>query len=390
MSLNRFVYYSAVVGGWAAFLAWLLLERLIVHMGTLGETAGEIRFWNVVSATVTAAVVGAAIAAGLNLVAGTSRAQWARQLRSVLPGLAGGGIGGLVGGLVGGLKHTYIKFPQVMGWTIMGLAIGGAQGIYEGSTRKARNGLIGGGIGGLLGGLLFGLIPWLFKLIARSGADMSMSSRATAFVILGVSIGAMIGLAQVVLKEAWLTVVDGFRPGRQLILAQTVTVLGRGDHLPLPLLGYPGRDLEAEHLKITRRPDGRHVIQDNGSRIGTRVNGRLIQGPVILADGDLIKLGTNIVRFNQRRRGDREGPVPQTDRSHGTGGGIAPPPPPPGDVPVRGAAAAPACPPTQRPAPAPQAPFRPPEQPSSQGLPAPETSERPGTPRIPPPPPPPG
>ena len=156
MSLHRFVYYSAVVGGWAAFLAWLVLERLIEYLETLGQTAGEIRFWNVVSATVTAAVVGAAIAAGLNLVAGTSRAQWGRQLRSVLPGLAGGGIGGLVGGLCGGLLHAAmheyltvsvgkatIAISQVFGWTMMGLAIGGAQGIYEGSTRKTRNGLIG-------------------------------------------------------------------------------------------------------------------------------------------------------------------------------------------------------------------------------------------------------
>ena len=376
MSLNRFVYYSAVAGGWAAFLAWLVAASLFG--GTLAGGSGRV--------ALVGTLVGAFIGAALNLVAGMANAQWKRHLRRAVPGLVVGGIGGAVGGLVGNLVYVGLGLPRALGWMVMGLGIGSADGLCDASPRKLRNGLAGGALGGFVGGLLFDAM--LRVALSASGT----TACATAFVILGAAIGATIGLAQVVLKEAWLTVVDGFRPGRQLILAQTVTVLGRGDHLPLPLLGYPGRDLEAEHLTITRRPDGRHVIQDNGSRIGTRVNGRLIEGPVILADGDLIKLGTNIVRFNQRRRGDREGPVPQTDRSHGTGGGIAPPPPPPGDVPVRGAGATPACPPSQPPAPAPQAPLRPPGHPSSQGppAPAPETSDRPAAPRIPPPPPPPG
>ena len=31
MSLYRFVYYSAVIGGWAAFIAWLLAETLVLR-----------------------------------------------------------------------------------------------------------------------------------------------------------------------------------------------------------------------------------------------------------------------------------------------------------------------------------------------------------------------
>ena len=128
----------------------------------------------------------------------------------------------------------------------MGLGIGAVDGLYERSNSKIRNGLIGGGIGGLLGGLLFDPIQNL--ITSQSG----MSSRATAFVILGICIGAMIGFTQVVLKEAWLTVLDGYRAGRQLILGQVVTYLGRGDHLPLPFLGPMNLELETEHVKITR------------------------------------------------------------------------------------------------------------------------------------------
>src|SRR4051812_39492219 len=31
MSLNRLIYYSAMVGGWAAFVGWLLAEILVVR-----------------------------------------------------------------------------------------------------------------------------------------------------------------------------------------------------------------------------------------------------------------------------------------------------------------------------------------------------------------------
>lgn len=376
MSLNRFVYYSAVAGGWAAFLAWLLAAWLFG--GTLAGGSGRV--------AMVGTLVGGFIGAGLNLVAGMANAQWRRQLRRAVPGLVVGGIGGALGGLIGNLVYVGLGLPRALGWMVMGLGIGSADGLCDASPRKLRNGLAGGALGGFVGGLLFD--GMLQVALSASGT----TACATAFVILGAAIGATIGLAQVVLKEAWLTVVDGFRPGRQLILGQAVTALGRGDHLPLPFLGYPGRDLEAEHLKITRRPDGRHVIEDNGSRVGTRVNGRLIQGPVVLADGDLIKLGTNIVRFNQRGRSDREAPVPQSDWPAGMGGGIAPPPPPPGTVGTGGAAGAwqPA-PPSPPPAPPSQGwPPPPPARPITRQSPGPPAPQRPATPRIPPPPPPPG
>ncbi len=211
--------------------------------------------------------------------------------------------------------------------------------------------------------------------------------RATGFVILGLSIGALIGLTQVVLKEAWLTVVDGFRPGRQVILGEAMTYLGRGDHLPLPLLGYAGRDLESEHARITRQPDGQYTIQDNQSRIGTILNGRPLQGPAILADGDLIRLGSNILRFNHRHR--KEGPtvdVAQAASSAGVAGGAVgpgghaglPAPPPGTPLPQGGLTAA-------RPAPPGSVPWQrsAPPQPKPPGTGG--TASR----RIPPPPPPP-
>jgi len=202
----------------------------------------------------------------------------------------------------------------------MGLGIGVVEGVYEKSKSKIRNGLIGGGIGGLLGGMLFDPIQ---NLIGTAG----MSSRATAFVILGICIGALIGLAQVVLKEAWLTVLDGYRAGRQLILSQPMTALGRADHLPLPFLGPMNKDVEAEHVRITRQANGSYVVEDNHTRLGTRLNNQPLSGQVVLKNGDVIKFGTNFVRFNERQR-KSAGELPAAGTVPVSRVSTAPPPPP--------------------------------------------------------------
>jgi len=357
MSLNRFIYYNAVIGGWAAFLVWLLAELLFLRSRSLGGVA---------EAALTGTLVGLAIAVGLNFVAGMTGGRWTPRLSSEL---AVGALLAAAGGLVGALLYSdLVGLPRSLSWTVLGLGIGGAEGVSAKSAVKLRNGLIGGAAGGFLAGLVF-------DPIARSGSDLS--SRAVAFVILGVSIGALIGLTHVVLKEAWLTVVDGFGAGRQLILSQSVTVLGRGDHLALPFLGYPGRDLESEHLRITRQPDGRYVVEDTGSRIGTSVNGRQIRGPVALGDGDLIKLGSNIERFEHRQRAAVRGEASAARPSTGNAGSIAKPPPPPA---------------TPEPPPLPASSGPQPGPTDPQRRPPPEVKSPPSdsAPRIPPPPPPPG
>lgn len=290
MSLNRFIYYCAVLGGWSAFIAWVFLERPVRHLGSLGETAAAMNLWAIISATVTATGVGGAIGCGLGLVGGTDR-RIVGRLHRAAAGLIGGAVGGLIGGLTGAFLHTYVGLPRTLGWMIMGTAIGAAEGLHQNSLRRMRNGAIGGALGGLVGGLLFGLL---------ATPNAQMTSRAVAFVVMGIAIGALIGLTHVVLRRGWLTVLDGFRPGRQLILDQTVTVLGRGDHLSLPLLGPSSRDLEAEHAQITRRSDGTFIVEDRGTRLGTLLNGERLLGPVVLKDGDLLRLGGNIVRFNDR------------------------------------------------------------------------------------------
>lgn len=286
MSLSRLVFYSAVVGGWSAFVGWLLAQLLFGR-------------WVDVSFLLVALMVGivaAFIGGGLSQVAGLINLRWGDQVHRLGPGIVGGLAGGIAGALLGSLIHAMAgEFGRVIGWAFMGIGIGVAEGIYEQSPRKLRNGLIGGALGGFLGGLLF----FLFNLI---GLGTDVSKRATGFVILGVCIGLFIGLVQVVLKEAWLTVEQGFRPGRQLILAQPLLTLGTSEKASLIFIAYGAKGVEPIHLQIQRLPDGRYVVQDNQSRTGTFVNGQRLSGPALLRDGDRLQFGTNVVRFNERVR----------------------------------------------------------------------------------------
>lgn len=291
MSLARMIFITALLAGWAAFFGWLVAEFLVLR-------GGSGRAWE---AVVVAAAVGAAIGAGVGGAAGLSEGNRKQAFVRAAFGLAGGCVGGLLGGLAGQLLYS-AGLPRAVGWALMGLGIGATDGLMQRSLRKSRNGLIGGLLGGLVGGLLFD--PISSALTAGTG----MASRATGFVIMGLAIGALIGVVQVMLREAWVTVVDGFRTGRQLILTRAVTTMGNSELAHLPFLGSFGRPLEEEHAVIERRSDGRFVLVDNDTREGTRVNNEPVAGSVVLHDGDMIRLGSNYIRFNEqvKSRNDEE------------------------------------------------------------------------------------
>ncbi len=333
MSFHRLIYYSAIVGGWAAFVGWLISELVLLRRST---------------------EVGGAIAGGLGMLTGAANGQWKENLYRLWLGLGGGFIGGALGGGLGALIYSdqLATVSRTFGWTLMGLAIGSVEGIYDLNVRKVRNGLIGGGIGGLLGGLLFNPIYALF--------GGNMSSRATAFVILGMFIGLFIGLAQIILMEAWLTVVAGFRTGRQVSLTQSETILGTSEKAQLPFIAYGAKGVEPVHLRILRRPEGGFLLQDNNSRTGTQLNGKRIQQTVLLRNGDLIQLGPNAVRYSESFKNVEDGYVesPAEPARPGTGKVVEAiavgPPRPAGGIPV----GKPVGPPVARPVPPAQPPSR--------------------------------
>lgn len=301
MSFRLFVYYCAVCGGWAAFIGWLLGALIVPHNpnNLIGEAGLKGMF------------LGLLVAVGLGLV----DALWLlslRQIGQILLRLAIavviGGVGGLAGGITGQFLFELsngVGPVLIVGWTLLGILCGVSVGSYEflasvvgkkdmrGSRSKLLKCLLGGMIGGMVGGGL--------ALFFRTSLPAMFNHLPTAigFVALGACIGLLVGLAQVILKEAWVRVEEGFRAGRDMILAKEKTSLGRAEGSDIALFGDAG--VEKLHAHIVLQ-DGRYLLEDNATPGGTIVNDQKVNGRTELFSGDQIRIGKSVLRFYERQK----------------------------------------------------------------------------------------
>jgi hypothetical protein len=304
-----FVYYCAVCGAWAAFVGWGLGRLISAPYADDGSTPDV--FIRVILRGLS---LGLMLAFGLGLLDAifSSRGIGPIALRGIFVALIGL-VGGLLGGAVGqGLfKATESPIFQAFGWVLTGLLIGAAVGVFDvlarliqgqgasGAVRKVINGLIGGSVGGLLGALLYiplgNALGWVFKRDSES----ILSSGAWGMVILGACIGLFIGLAQVILKEAWVRVEAGFRPGRELIINKDEITIGRSESCDIGLFG--GQGVEKVHARI-RHKGNRYMLIDDDTPGGTYVNDEKVVEPKELRNGDAIRLGNCVLRFGERAK----------------------------------------------------------------------------------------
>src|SRR5262245_39368656 len=272
MSFRLFIYYCAVCGGCSAALGWLL-GRLL-SPAIVEEGAARVR-----QAGIRGLFLGLMVALGLSLVDALwnlTLRRWTQVSLRVLVAVLVGAIGGLIGGMLGQLLLGVAGILFILGWTLTGLLVGTSIGVYEmlsslvsqrdatGARKKLLKCLIGGTVGGFIGGTLALLLKnaWT-KALSDKDADWLWSPTAWGFVALGMCIGLLVGLAQVLLKEAWLKVEAGFRPGREMILSKETTTVGRAEGCDLGLFGDPGVD--KLHARIIQSGH-RYFLEDAGTQ----------------------------------------------------------------------------------------------------------------------------
>jgi hypothetical protein len=323
MSFRLFIYYCTLAGAGSALVGWVLGRALTQGDGLLVQGLKGL-------------YLGLALALALALVDALWNFGLARILSilvRVLAALAVGATAGLLGGLLGEalyqaprpgsgssqgfLVSTLYKASDlgvflVLGYMLVGLLIGLSIGAFDllaslilnrnprGAERKVKSGLIGGALGGLLGGTVSLLLRGSWgEVFGDRPTELLWSPSATAFAALGACIGLMIGLAQVILKQAWVRVEQGFRPGRAKILDRDETTIGRAERCDIGLFGDAGVD--KLHARILRQGEV-FVLEDAGSATGTYVNEERLSGPRILCSGDLIRLGHSLLRFGERMK----------------------------------------------------------------------------------------
>jgi hypothetical protein len=306
MSFRLFVYYCALCGGWAAFLGWA--AGLVLTRGQEGVPQAGFK----------GLLVGLFIALGLSLV----DAMWNLSIKQigqiamrVLVSVMIGALGGLMGGMIGQALYENLGKNGVfliVGWTLTGLLIGTSIGMFEwilgllsghdlsGAQKKLLKTLIGGTIGGIVGGGLALVMRGVFdEVFKNKDVNLLWSPWAAGFVALGACIGLLIGLAQVILKEAWIRVEAGFKVGREKILAKERTTVGRAEACDIGLFG--DNAIERLHANIIMAGN-RFFLEDAGTPSGTFLNERPVRGRLPLHDGDMIRLGRSVLRFRERQK----------------------------------------------------------------------------------------
>src|SRR5580765_6003238 len=115
MSLMRLIVWSTLIGGWAAFFGWLVLE-VAIGRWIAGSDA---------LAILMATMVAIPIGGGISLAYGLTNPQIANLVKRLLLGFAGGLAGGLVGALFGscifaafGYVAKQIGFGEFVGRTL--------------------------------------------------------------------------------------------------------------------------------------------------------------------------------------------------------------------------------------------------------------------------------
>jgi hypothetical protein len=308
MSFKLFIYYCALCGGWAALLGWLFGRALAAPFG---------EGYDLLRTLIYGLCLGGAVALGLGMVDALWNTGGRQGAAAFIKGMAAGVIGlaaGIVGGLTGQLLYraTDLGLLQFFGWILTGGLIGASVGLYDmmvlrskganasGAIRKIGNGIVGGLLGGVLGSLCYFMIDAMLRgLFPAEKADYLLSRSAWGFVALGLCIGLFIGLAQVILKEAWLKVEAGFRAGREMILSKPDTTIGRAEGCDIALFG--DMQVEKQHASIQLKGN-RYILVDSGTPGGTFLNDDRITEAAPLKSGDAIRVGNSVLRFGERQK----------------------------------------------------------------------------------------
>jgi hypothetical protein len=332
MSLRFFMYYCAICGAGGAFLGWACGWTLSWLLSARDQVPNEL-FIN----SFKGLFLGMFVALALSLV----DALWVFSLRQflsvagrVVTAVVVGSMSGLFGGLIAQVLYSFGysigeakpiqalagnsaghwigEILKVPGWSLTGLLIGVSLGMFDliasvvkgqdsrGARKKIMNGVVGGALGGLLGGGLAVLLRTVWTdFFQNKPLERLWSPSSWGFVALGLCIGLLISMAQVIMKEAWLRIEAGVRKGREMIVNKETLTIGRAESCDVGLFGDPA--VEKLHARLLHRDD-KYLLEDAGTAAGTYVNEARIHGQHLLMNGDVIRLGRCLLRFGERPR----------------------------------------------------------------------------------------
>lgn len=234
------------------------------------------------------ALVGMACGLALGLAAAVVAELTYGWTQSLVAGIDGDGPRSVLGFLAQMVSRGLV-------WAIAGLTMGLGQGIALRSKRMVVNGLLGGLVGALLGGLLFDPIC---EVLQRGSEHFvgGEASRAVGFAVIGLTTGLMIGVVELLARDAWLKMLVGPLAGKEFVLFKNPTVIGSSPKADVYLFKDP--EVEPTHALLHAVGDG-YELEDRTGAGRTFLNGRPVRR-AHLEHGDQVRIGRTVLSFGIR------------------------------------------------------------------------------------------
>lgn len=259
------------------------------------------------------AVVGLGIGAADGLMCRLMRRAVLCGLAGLLVGFVGGFVSGNLANVVYGListaaggmtdqagELTTLGFltqigGRSLGWAMAGMTMGLGQGLVLRSGKLLLYGFLGGLIGGLLGGLLFDPIQ---KFLVADTSISAHWARLAGIVVVGTAVGLMIGIVELLARDAWLNMIRGPLAGKEFLIFKDLVRVGASPSSDIYL--FNDDEVRQQHATIRAVADNYEIeaVDDNSVLVNSRPVRR-----AKLRHGDQITLGSTVFAFQRRHTG---------------------------------------------------------------------------------------
>jgi hypothetical protein len=204
-----------------------------------------------------------------------------------------GFFGGAAGLFLGGLIFVVLQgglIPRMIGWMLLGLALGLGQSVISRQLKRISYSAVGGTVAGLIGGLLYELFTHVF--IHQSGQAQVYLS-ALGLLLIGACLGFIIPITLEIAREGMIIILNGRRANMEYsIIGQTT--LGSSDACEVYI---PDKSVAQQQAIITKT-GGEFVIQNISNQFFIVNQATAQPGQSLpLQDGSLIQFGETRLKF---------------------------------------------------------------------------------------------
>jgi hypothetical protein len=285
----------SILGLLAGVAAWPLMELILSYQR---QFPSYFQF-SLAQGALFGVIMGAFFGSGQGLTA----KERGKIVRGTLMGAAAGAVGGIVGFLAGqGLLFLVVRqaftsyrnqqliavpLARIVGWAILGIAVGVSEGLRARSLKKT---LVGGG-GGLLGGVLGGAsIEYLRTLYPEL-----IYTRLIGFAVFGLLIGICYSLLERRVSLGILRILNGPRRGKEYSFAQNRLTAGSGHKNDIVLDGYSQVVPKHARFKVSGKDVYVQTLDEKeGDEKGAKisVNEQPVKTEQLLKYEDVIQIGS--------------------------------------------------------------------------------------------------